>query len=74
MTEPDRAGGKTRLVEIGETVAKEIESAGLGGPKLYVTESLALERGYSPTYFCEPAELERWRAARAADQAGDAHQ
>lgn len=70
MTEPERTGGKTRLVLLMYPEYQQIEAAGLGGPKLYTFDNYP----HGLQHFCEPAELERWRAARAADQAGDAHQ
>lgn len=71
MTEPERTGGKTRLVPISIVEAAEIEAAGIDAPKLYVNS-----RDKFPVrvdlYYCEPAEIERWREARRSHQAGGA--
>jgi len=60
MTEPERTGGKIRLVQISNGEAEAIETDGIGGPKLYFDEIMKGVR----TYYVDPAELERWRASK----------
>jgi hypothetical protein len=67
----DRTGGPTKLRQVTAEEAMEIEAAGIGGPKLYEFETQIDENTVEIHYFCEPAELEKWRAARASSQAGD---
>jgi hypothetical protein len=67
MTEPERTGGKVRLMPVDFEEGEEMLAAGLSAPKVYhfITGSAAY-------YLVEPAELERWRASRQADPNGGA--
>jgi len=51
----DRTGGKIALVEVEYDEAEEIMKNLVGAPKL--------------CFYADARELERWRAARASDQA-----